>query len=60
MPLALTVSNFRCAPHPMAKKPACDADITAILKHSEFGMTKYVPMVSDEVKIAVPVEAIKD
>ena len=59
-PLTLTVSNFRCAPHPMVKKPACGADITAILKRSEFGMTKFVPAVSDEVKIIVPVEAILD
>ncbi len=59
-PLTLTVSNFRCAPHPMVKKPACGADITANLKRSEFGMTKFVPAVSDEVRISVPVEAIKD
>ena len=59
-PLTLAVSNFRCAPHPMLKKPACGADVTATLKRSEFGMTKYVPAVSDEVKISVPVEAVKD
>lgn len=59
-PLTLTVSNFRCAMHPMAKKPACGADISATLKRSEFGMAKYVPMVSDEVRISSPVEAIKD
>ena len=59
-PLTLTVSNFRCAPHPMLKKPACGADITATLKRSEFGMTKFVPAVSDEVKISVPVEAVKE
>jgi len=59
-PLTLTVSNFRCAPHPMNKKQTCGADITATLKRSEFGMTKYVPAVSDEVKISVPVEAVKD
>jgi len=59
-PLTLTVSNFRCAPHPMVKKPACGADITATLKRSEFGMTKFIPTVSDEVRITVPVEAIKD
>lgn len=59
-PLTLTVSNFRCAPHPMVKKPACGADITATLKRSEFGMSKYVPGVSDEVRISAPVEAIKD
>ena len=59
-PLTLTVSNFRCAPHPMVKKPACGADITAVLKRSEFGMTKFLPAVSDEVRISSPVEAIKD
>ncbi len=59
-PLTVTVSNFHCAPHPITKKQACGADITATLKRSEFGMTKYVPMVSDEVKIMSPVEAMKD
>lgn len=59
-PLTLTVSNFRCAPHPMLKKPACGADISATLKRSEFGMAKFVPAVSDEVKITSPIEAIKD
>lgn len=59
-PMTLTVSNFRCAPHPMNKKQTCGAEISATLKRSEFGMTKYVPMVSDEVKISSPVEAIKD
>lgn len=59
-PMRLTVANFRCAPHPMNKKQACGADISATLKRSEFGMTKYVPAVGDEVKISVPVEAFKD
>lgn len=59
-PLTLTVSNFRCAPHPMNKKQTCGADITATFKRSAFGMSKYVPGVSDEVKISTPVEAVKD
>ena len=59
-PLTLSVSNFRCAMHPMLKKQACGADISATLQRSEFGMAKYVPMVSDEVKIYSPVEAIRD
>ena len=59
-PLTLTVSNFRCAQNPMNKKPTCGADITTTLKRSEFGMTKFVPAVSDEVKILVPLEAVKE
>jgi polyisoprenoid-binding protein YceI len=59
-PLTVTVSNFRCAPHPMLKKPACGADISATLKRSEFGMGKFIPAVSDEVRITSPIEAIRD
>ena len=59
-PMTLTVNNFRCAQHPMNKKQTCGADISTTLKRSEFGMTKYVPGISDEVKISSPVEAFKD
>ena len=59
-PLTLTVNNFRCGPHPMTRKPHCGADISGTLKRMEFGMVKFIPMVSDEVKIMSPVEADKD
>lgn len=59
-PLRLTVNNFRCAPNPFTKKDMCGADVTATLKRSEFGMTKFLPAVGDEVKISSPVEAYKD
>lgn len=59
-PLKVAVANFRCAPHPMNKKPTCGADVSTTIRRSEFGMTKYVPAVADEVRIFVPVEAFKD
>jgi len=59
-PLRLAVNNFRCAPNPLSKKAMCGADVTASFKRSDFGMSKYIPAVSDEVKISSPVEAIKD
>lgn len=59
-PLKIAVVNFRCAPHPMTKKATCGADISATIKRSEFGMAKYVPAVGDDVKLVIPVEAIKD
>lgn len=59
-PLKIVVANFHCGPHPMTKKPACGADVTATIKRSDFGMTKFLPAVGDEVKIIVPVEASKD
>ena len=37
-----------------------DGNVTANIKRSDFGLTKYIPVVSDEVSISVPVDAYKD
>jgi len=57
-PLHVTVSGFLCKSH--GKKTVCGADVTAKLKRSDFGLTKYIPEVSDEISVRVPVEAVKD
>ncbi len=59
-PLTVSVSGFKCGDHPMNKKPMCGANIGGTIKRSDFGMTKYVPAISDEVQIRVPVEAYKN
>lgn len=59
-PVTLKIAGFTCGTHPINKKPLCAADISTIIKRSEWGMMKYVPAVSDEVKILIPVEAFKD
>jgi polyisoprenoid-binding protein YceI len=59
-PLHVNVSGFRCLVHPLSNLPFCGGDVTATIKRSEFGMTKYIPEVSDEINIRVPVEAYKD
>ena len=59
-PLHVTVHNFHCGEHPMAHKMTCGGDITATIQRSDYGMKAYVPMVGDEVRIKVPVEAIKN
>ena len=56
-PVKLTVTSFRCAPHPFTKKPMCGADAAATIKRSDFGMKAFVPAVSDEVRIVLGVEA---
>lgn len=58
-PVTLTVTHFKCGTHPIYKKDECGADVTTTIKRSEFGMTKYVPAVGDEVKLVIPVEAFK-
>ncbi|WP_079434294.1 YceI family protein [Zoogloea sp. LCSB751] len=59
-PLVLTLSRFHCAPHPLNKRETCGADITARLKRSDFGMTKNIPSVSDEVRLLISVEAYRE
>ena len=58
-PVKLDVTAFHCAPHPRFKKDACGANATVTVKRSDFNMGKYVPLVSDEVTIAIAIEAIK-
>jgi polyisoprenoid-binding protein YceI len=59
-PLKVNVVGFQCATNPLNKKSMCAGDISAMIKRSEFGLTKYIPAVSDDIKISVPVEAYKD
>jgi polyisoprenoid-binding protein YceI len=59
-PLTVTVNRFACATNPQNKKFMCAGDIAATIKRSDFGMTKYIPTVSDEIKINVPVEAYRN
>lgn len=59
-PVKLTVTQFRCAKHPMMNKPWCGAMASTSIKRSEFGLTAYVPGVGDEVNITLQVEAGKD
>jgi polyisoprenoid-binding protein YceI len=59
-PLTVTVKNFRCALSQMTARPMCAGDATAVVKRSEFGMVRFIPFVSDEIVVNIPVEAYKD
>ncbi|NMG73518.1 YceI family protein [Aromatoleum diolicum] len=58
-PVTLAVSSFHCMEHPMAKKEACGANASTVIKRSEFGAGKFAPYVGDDVKLVIAVEAIK-
>lgn len=57
-PIVLDVTINKVGEHPMRKAPAVGFDATGVVKRSEFGITKYVPMVSDDIKIHITSEAI--
>jgi polyisoprenoid-binding protein YceI len=59
-PLTVTVSNFQCGPSPVDKRAMCSGNVSGKLNRSDFGLTKYIPAVSDAVTISVPVDAYKN
>lgn len=58
-PVSLKIDQFQCAPNPITQISTCGANATTSIKRSEFGISKYVPAVGDEVKIVIQVEATK-
>jgi polyisoprenoid-binding protein YceI len=59
-PLTVTINRFKCSVNPLNKKQMCAGEVTAAIKRSEFGMVKYIPGISDEIRLRIPVEAYKD
>ena len=57
-PVTLKVSHFVNKAHPMLKKDAIGADASVVIKRSDFGASKYVPYVGDEVTISISLEAV--
>lgn len=57
-PSVLNVTINKIGEQPMAKRAAAGFEATTTLKRSEFGIGKYAPNVSDEVKIHITTEAI--
>jgi polyisoprenoid-binding protein YceI len=55
-PVTLDATLNKVGPHPMTKAQAIGFDATATLKRSDFGVSTYVPMVSDEIKIHITTE----
>jgi polyisoprenoid-binding protein YceI len=58
-PVTLDVSVIKVGDHPMRKAPAAGFDATATIKRSEFGITTYLPMAADEVKLHIVAEAVE-
>jgi polyisoprenoid-binding protein YceI len=56
-PATLNVKVLKAAEHPMKKVPAVGFEVSTTIKRSDFGVSKYVPNVSDEIQIRIGMEA---
>jgi polyisoprenoid-binding protein YceI len=59
-PISLTVTHYKCGIDAASSKYVCDVDAEASFKRSDHGMTKFIPIVSDEVKLRIKVRADRD
>ena len=59
-PVALKMTTFKCGPHPFNKKPMCGGEATATIKRSEFGMKAALGAASDDVRILIAFEGVKE
>ena len=58
-PVVLDVTVAKVGQHPMRKAPAAGFAATTTIKRSDFGITTYLPMAADEVKIHIAAEAVE-
>jgi len=57
-PVTLDVTVNKVGEHPMRKVAAAGFDASTTIKRSDFGIAKYVPAVSDDIKIRITSETI--
>ena len=57
-PVVLDVTVNKVGQHPMAGRAAAGFDASATIKRSDFGISNYVPNVSDEIMLSISTEAM--
>ncbi len=58
-PLTLKVDAFNCGTNPMSKQSMCGADVSGMIKRSDFGMKYALPVVGDEIRLSIAVEGYR-
>jgi hypothetical protein len=52
-PVSLTIVDYSCPDARAREQQRCKLDATAMFKRSDFGMTGYMAIISDEVNLAI-------
>ncbi len=59
-PITLEIRDYACTLQFLTRRPMCGADVHAVIKRSDFGMNYAIPLIGDEVKLAIEVEGFRD
>jgi len=58
-PVTLEIDSFHCDKNRVSGKPTCGADARTELQRSQFGMTRSLPGIGDDVTIVIAIEAVE-
>ncbi|MEO8155219.1 MAG: YceI family protein [Rhizobacter sp.] len=59
LPVTLTATNFNCYTNPMFKREVCGGDFETTIQRSLWDVSYGVPVVSDNTRLLIQVEAVK-
>lgn len=59
-PVKLDITSFKCIPHPVNKREICGAIAQGVLQRADFGMTQVSRSVSEDVRIFIGIEGMKN
>ena len=59
-PVSLKVDRMHCGTDPLTKRYICGADLSTSIKKSAWGMSAFGSALGDDVKLSIPVEAIRN
>jgi len=58
-PVVLEIREFACGRHFPSFRNFCGADVQTTIKRSDFGMNYGIPLIGDEVRLAIEVEGFR-
>jgi len=59
-PVSLKIDRFKCNPATATAKERCGGDASGRVKRSDFGMSRGIPQIGDELQLTVSFEGNKD
>jgi polyisoprenoid-binding protein YceI len=59
-PVILEIRDYACTLQFLTRRPLCGADVHTSIKRSDFGMNYGIPLIGDEVKLAIEVEGFRE
>ena len=59
-PVELEVRDYACTQQFLTRRPLCGADVHTVIKRSDYGMNYGIPLIGDEVRLAIEVEGFRE